>query len=349
MDLEIASEADRNKWDALVAGSTGGTIFHTMKYLECLEAHTQISFFKCPVKGKLYPLIAREGTVIVALFPVFVYSFHGIRIIKSGNVNEDLIYLGPVFIDSDVLKPSKLQIRTLRLKIEMDRFFTKELKAHNVQLKISPFYPDGRPYTWSNYDVYPLYTYFFDLRHGPKIIWENFNKGVRKIIVNAQKNGITVESGGPEEAEFIYNLLDARNRTNSPKALVLDIVKTFYPEHCNIFVAKQEGYIKSGVIVLHYGHYAHLWVGFPGSDTDYLGANELLMWEVIKWAHTRGYDILENTGGNDLTTFQFKRKFNPVLMPYLDVVGSRPVFRCYRYIKTRFFSQYKELAPFSGD
>ena len=90
----------------------------------------------------------------------------------------------------------------------------------------------------------------------------------------------------------------------------------------------------SGVIVLHYGHYAHLWIGFPGSDKDYLGANELLMWEAIKWAHAKGYHIIENTGGDDISTFQFKRKFNPTLIQYISIDGSSFVFRSYKYIKT---------------
>lgn len=344
MDLKIATNEDRQKWDTLIANSHGGTIFHTMRYLECLEAHTRTFFLNHPVRGVLYPMVAREGAVIVALFPLFFYSFHGIRIVRSGYDHEDTRYLGPVFMEDDSLKPSKLQIRALRLQKELDFFLKHELKARNVHLFQSPFYPDARPYLWNGYDVRPAHTYFFDLDRGTDTIWADFNKGVRKIIINAQKSGVSVEQGGLEEAEFIFDLLDAKNKTNSSRAFVLDLVKKLSPDNCSIFIASLEGKPLSGVIVLHYGRYAHFWIGFPGSDKEYLGANELLMWEVIRWAHAKGYHLLENTGGDDLSTFQFKRKFNPAVKQYSKIDGSpSSIFRCYRYMKKLFFSSNAEL------
>jgi len=331
MDLKIASDDDRKKWDTLIANSYGGTVFHTLKYLKCLEAHTTTSLLNYQLKGELCPVVAREGAVIVALFPLFLYSFHGVRIVRSGTQN-DLPYLGPVFIEGDSLKPSKLQIRSLRLQKELDVFIKRGLKAHAIHLSVSPFYPDARPYLWSSYDVHPKHTNFFYLDQGTDAIWTGFNKGVRKIIVNAQKRNISVESGGLEGAEFIYDVLNMRNRTSSSKALVMDIVKSLIPDNCTVFIARLDGKMLSGVIVLHFGHYAHLWIGFPGSDTDYMGANELLMWEAIQWAHAKGYQILENTGGDDISTSQFKRKFNPALKQYMVIDGSSFLFRSYSYV-----------------
>jgi len=333
MELNIASDADRKKWDSLVANTYGGSVFHTLKYLECLEKHTTTRLFNHQIKGALYPLVAREGAVIVALFPLFVYSFHGVRLVRSGNDREDLMYLGPVFIEGDTLKPSKLQIRALRLQKAVDHFLKRELKALSIHLSISPFYPDARPYLWSNYDILPLHTHFYYLERGPDALWADFNKGVRKVIQNAQKNHVSIEPGGLQEAGFIFDMLHARNRTNSSKDLVLALVNTLSPNNCNVFVAKKAGTIRSGVIVLHHGHYAHLWIGFPGSDTDYLGANELLMWELIKWAHVHGFQILENTGADDISTFQFKRKFNPTLKHYFKADGSSFFFRSYKWVK----------------
>lgn len=348
MDLNVASEEDLKQWDQLIAESYGGTIFHTMKYLRCLEAHTTTPLLNHRLKGVLYPLVAREGAVIVALFPVFLYASHGVRIVRSGTIGEDLIYLGPVFIEGNLLKPSRLQVRAVRLQKALDGFVKRTLNAHAVHLKISPFYPDARPYLWNGYDVQPLHTYWYYLDLGPEAIWDGFNKGVRKVIANAQKRNLCVEFGGVDEAAFIYDLLDARNRSSSPKALVLDIVQSLSPGNCTVFIAKLDGKMLSGVIVLHYGQYAHLWIGFPGSDTEHSGANELLMWEAIRWAHAQGYNILENTGGDDLTTFQFKRKFNPVLKTYLSVDGSSFVFRLHSCVKRLSRLSTNNLENFGG-
>jgi len=349
MDLRIATSEDRKKWDFLIANSYGGTVFHTLKYLECLEAHTTTTLLNFRKKGVLYPLVAREGAIIVALFPLFVYSFPGIRVVRSGNDREDLMYLGPVFIDGDVLKPSKLQIRALRLQKAMDHFLKRELRAWSINIRISPFYPDARPYLWSNYEVEPLHTNFYYLEKRPAALWADFNRGVRKIILSAQKNHLSIEKGGLNEAEYVYDMLHARNRTNSSKRYVLDIVKALLPDNCSVFVVKLEGQLRSGVIVLHYSRYAHLWIGFPGSDTDYLGANELLMWEVIQWAHAHGYQILENTGADDISTFQFKRKFNPTLKYYSKADGSSLFFRSYKYLKQLTYLSHSKLDSYSSE
>jgi len=258
------------------------------------------------------------------------------------------MYLGPVFIEGDQLKPSKLQIRALHLQKEMNRFLKRELKAQGINMRISPFYPDVRPYLWNGYDVQPLHTNFYYLNRGPDVLWADFNKGVRKIIVNAQKK-LSIEPGGIQEAEYIYELLRTRNRTNSPKALVIDIVKTLFPDNCSIFIAKRDGQILSGIIVLHNDRYAHLWIGFPGSDTNDLGANELLMWELIKWACAKGYQILENIGGDDISTFQFKRKFNPTLKQYFNVDGSSFFFRSYKYIRWLTIPPRRDLEKYCGE
>jgi hypothetical protein len=333
MDLKIASGDDRKKWDSLIAASEGGSVFHTLKYLECMAAHTTTNVLGHQSPGVLYPLVAREGEVIVALFPIFLYSGHGIRIVKSGSYSDDTIYLGPVFMESDTLKPAKLQVRALRLQMALDVFLKDEMKVHAVYLRISPYYPDARPYLWSGYDAEPAHTYEFCLKDGTDRIWEGFSRRVQKVIINAEKRGLSVERGGIEEAEFIYDMLHERNRANSSKAFVLDIVKSHSPDHCSIFFAAIEGKKISGIIVLHYGHRAYMWMGYPRYNMEFPGVNEKLMWEVIKWAHSQGYHILENIGGDDISTFQFKRKFNPELRLYFVVNGSSFLFRTFKYLK----------------
>jgi hypothetical protein len=333
MDLKIASSEDRKKWDSLIAASYGGSVFHTLKYLECMEVHTTTNVLGHQAPGVLYPLVAREGEVIVALFPIFLYSGHGVRIVKSGSYSDDTLYLGPVFMGSDTLEPAKLQVRALRLQMALDAFLRNELKVHAVYLRVSPYYPDARPYLWCGYDAEPAHTYVFSLKEGTDRIWDCINRRVQKKIINAEKRGLCVKMGGLEDAEFICDMLHARNRANSPKAFVLDVVKSHSPDYCSVFFATADGKKLSGVIVLHYGHRAYMWMGYPRSAIEFPGVNEMLMWEVIKWAHSQGYDILENMGGDDISTFQFKRKFNPELKQYFIVNGSSFPFRAYKYLK----------------
>jgi hypothetical protein len=333
MDLKIASSEDRKKWDSLIAASDGGSVFHTLKYLECMEVHTTEKFLGRRFHGKLILLVAREGTVIVALLPLFLYSGLGLRIVKSGSYNDDLIYLGPVFIGSDSLKPEKLQVRTLHFQKALDTYVKIELKAHLITIRLSPVNTDARPFIWDGYDVEPAYTYIHNLENGTDAIWLGFTKRIRQEIKKAQKSGVSVEQGGIEDAEFIYDKLAARSRTNSSKAFVMDIIRSLSPDNCSVFIAKQNDKRLTGLIVLHYHNCAHMWIGFPKMEGDKLHANQLLVWESIKWAHSKGYHTLEFAGADDFTTFPFKRKFNPRLQPYFTITWASFLLRCYRYVK----------------
>ncbi len=349
MDLKIASVEDRQKWDDLVANSYGGTLFHTLKWLECVETHTTTKLRGHRYPGKLIPLVAREGAVIVALLPLFLYTGPGSRIVQSGSDLDGTIYLGPVFMESDSLKPEKLQVRTMHLQKALDKYLKNELKTHLVTIRFSPFNTDARPFIWDGYDVVPAYTYIYNLENGTDAIWSGFKRGVRKDINKAQKLGISIEQGEIEDAEFIYDKLDERNRMQQSKAFVLDIVKSFSPVNCCVFIAKQNEKRLTGLIVLYYGNYAYMWVGFPGIEGDRSHANELLMWEVIKWAHAKGYHTFENSGADDTTTFPFKRKFNPELQSYFTITWASFLFRSDRYLKRLISPRHYELEDYKEE
>jgi lipid II:glycine glycyltransferase (peptidoglycan interpeptide bridge formation enzyme) len=44
--------------------------------------------------------------------------------------------------------------------------------------------------------------------------------------------------------------------------------------------------------------------------------NELLVWEMMKWAKMNGYNIVENSWGNTQRLCRFKSKFNPTVSIY---------------------------------
>ncbi len=333
MDLKIASVEDRQKWDDLVANSYGGTLFHTQKWLECVETHTTTKILGRRYPGKLILLVAREGAVIVALLPLFLYSGLGIREVKSGSLDDATMYLGPVFMESGSLKPEKLQVRTMHLQKALDNYLKNELKTHLVTIRFSPSNTDARSFIWDGYDVEFAYTYIHNLEKGTEAIWLGFTKGLRKDINKAQKSGISIEQGGIEDAEFIYDKLATRDRILHSKAFVLDIVRTFSPNNCSVFIARLNDKRLSGMILLNYADYVYGWIGVPKMEGEKLPVNELLLWEGIKWAHSKGYHAFENTGADAFTTFMFKRKFNPKLQPYFTITGSSFVFRSYRYIK----------------
>ena len=99
MDIKIANESDSKKWDSIVENSPHGTIFHTWKWLKIVEKHT---------KTGLYPLIGLKGEAPVGIFPLY-YKKQLIKIVFSPPPKALLLYLGPIIVNYDKLKQSKVE------------------------------------------------------------------------------------------------------------------------------------------------------------------------------------------------------------------------------------------------
>ncbi len=307
IELQIAEENEREKWDMIVENSPHGTIFHTWEWLKIVEKH---------VNMRLYPIIGTRGTTVVGIYPIFLHK----RLLKSVFSPPPWVavpYLGPVILEYEKLKQDKKESIFIEFQRSVDDFIREEMRAHYSLIKTAPGIIDARPFKWNGYMVEPIYNYVIDLRKGADFAWKMFKRELRKNISIAQKKEISVSEGSKEELEWIYETIVTRyeeqnRKTSLSKGYLIDLFNTFHPQNMKIFVAKYNGDIISGAIKICYKNKLLSWIGH--AKTELRGIpNDLLQWEVIKWAVEHGLEYYELVGANTERLCHYKSKYNPNL------------------------------------
>ncbi len=308
IELQIAEENEREKWDMLVENSPYGTIFHTWEWLKIMEKH---------VNMKLYPIIGMKGSNIIGIYPLFLHRNFILRYVFSPPPWVAVPYLGPVILEYEKLKQDKRESVFIAFQRKVDEFIREEMKAHYSLIKTAPGILDARPLKWNGYIVEPIYNYVIDLRKGADFAWKMFKRELRKNISIAQKKGISVREGSRDELEWIYETIVTRyeeqnRKTSLSKGYLIDLFNTFHPQNMKIFVAKYNGELISGAIKICYKNKLLSWIGH--AKTELRGIpNDLLQWEIIKWATEHGLEYYELVGANTERLCLYKSKYNPSL------------------------------------
>jgi hypothetical protein len=317
MHISIASDSDQKLWDDVVHSSDEGTLFHTWKWLKVLEKHSVKKIFYRSYKGILYPLIIWEGNEIIGLIPIYFFNSKFFKLATSPPSSAEYHTLGPIMNkNTKPIKSHRKQNLFFQFQNTLDNFLKKELKSNYISIISSPGISDPRPFLWSGYQAIPQFTNIIDLREGEQKLWENVNQSVRKSVNKATKNGISVEEGSKSDIEYLFSLLKSRNRIHSAQTFLPDIFENFYPNNLNFFIAKKDGIPLTGLINTLFKNKISSWVGSPKVSVDGLSPNFILYWETMRWACQNNFDLFENISANEPTTFPFKSKFNPEIVPY---------------------------------
>lgn len=317
MHISVATDSDQKLWDDVVNSSDEGTIFHTWKWLKVLEKHSGKKILSRPYKGILYPLIVWEGKEIIGLMPIYFFNSKFFKIAASPPYSGEYQTLGPIM--NKPLIPIKSHKRLnifFQFQNTVDNFLKEELKPNYISIISSPGISDPRPFLWSGYQVIPQFTFINDLSEGEKNLWENFNHSARKSINKAIKNGFSVEKGSKSDINFLFKLLESRNRINSTQTFLRDIFENFFPDNLIFFIVKKEDIPISGCINILDKNKMSGWVGYPKVSVDGISPNSLLFWETLRWGCNNNIDIFENMSANEQVTSPFKTQFNPEIVPY---------------------------------
>jgi hypothetical protein len=328
MYLSVASDSDQEVWDEIVKSSDEGTIFHTWKWLKFLEKHNVKKICGLPYNGRLYPLIIWEKKEIIGLMPIFFYNSKIYKICCSPPYGIEYLYLGPVLNKiKKQPKSGKKQNILFQFYKTLDDFLKQELRVNYIRIISSPGLSDPRLFYWSGYQVVPQFTNIINLMEEEKFLWENLSHDAKNSINKAKKYGINVENGSKNDITLLINLLDSRNRIHSEKTNFLDMVKDFFPHDLTCLVAKKNGTVLSGFILLMYKKKVTGWIGTPKVLYEGVSPNYLLQWECLRWARNNNFDFFENMSANELSTFPFKSKFNPEIIPYYRLKWYSPLPR----------------------
>jgi hypothetical protein len=167
-----------------------------------------------------------------------------------------------------------------------------------------------------------------DLDKCDRTIWRQFSRGHKSNIKKAQKNGVTVERlpVTPENIELFHCMYlntmqrhQAASRWFFKKAYFQNCCDLLGSDNVSLFVSKVEGAIASAYLLMH--AFSTAYYHFGASESRYFGLrpNNLLMYETILWAKSKGFLHYHLGGGvstsRDDPLMQFKRGFSDTLRP----------------------------------
>ncbi|HEX9037099.1 MAG TPA: peptidoglycan bridge formation glycyltransferase FemA/FemB family protein [Ktedonobacterales bacterium] len=222
----------------------------------------------------------------------------------------------------------------------------RQRPAHAPFLRVDPPLSDPEPLTALGFrpaprQIQPRATIIVDLTPADEAILAAFNSRVRYNARHAQKKGVAVSEGGVENTQEFWRLLNA---TATRKGFIerdlsyFDQLMRTFGDNARIILARYEGAIVYGAMVVVFGQTAYYLYGGSGGDRS-VKPSELGQYRAMLWAKSRGatrYDMwgipFSPTPENPLyTVYTFKSGFGgqearyagALDLPLTPILGAR--------------------------
>lgn len=277
-------DIEKVKWDAFVKQHPQGTVFQTYEMCEVYwrTTHNQpiaiAAVTDGEIRGVLLALLMWNGNGIAKMFTV-----------------RSVIIGGPLVQndDADVLKV-------------LLRHYRKVLPISTIYSEIRPIYSMDSLASVLNDEGFIRKGHLnliLDVSKDQQVLWGGMHKERQRNVKHAEKNGLEYKE--VVDKESIDGIVDVIKRTYKRKRVPMADFDLFLNarealrEYIEFFAAFYEGKIIAGQIRLCYKDLVYAW--FAGSDENHfkLRPNDFLMWNVICWAHDKGYKSFDFGGGGE--------------------------------------------------
>ena len=308
--LEYINPFEQSNWDEMVEAHPAGSIFHTTMWARVLEE----AYGYRPV----YFAVVENGA-LRALLPMME-----INSLLTGKRGVSLPF-------SDYADPFGEDEEQYRSLVEKAVRYGRDAGWKTVEIR-------GGMKPWM--DSPPSVEFLghkLDLTRPEKDIYDSFRKNMKRNISRSLKEGVSVEiSNSAESMEEYYKL---HCITRQGHGIPPQPIKFFRKirEHVLqgnrgfVVLSKFQGNIVAGAVYFHYGKKAIYKYGASNPDGKESRANNLVMWEAIRWYQQNGFEEFcfgrteqENEGLREYKSGYGTTEF---LLPYykLDISGNRVV------------------------
>lgn len=314
------------EWDAFVEAHPARPLFHTRRWLLLLARHQGVRLdLHC---------IESQGRV-VGVLPMFSRGYGIIRVHSSPYVVTDTPYLGPLVaegVSSQALWEALLG-HAQQGGMDFVRLFTRVGVGRPVV--------GGVPAV-----VQRKTTHILDLTPGEGVLWKGMEGRCRTAVRKAEKDGVTVHAMVDDAAlERFVDMLEgvyARQGLASPnpRAFYRDVWSTFGGREVVGLTAQHAGRDIAGALFVMDARDAYYISGASAGDCGRLSPNNILQWEALRLAITRGVVRYDFVGSDIPRIARFKESFGGQLHEYWCVeYAPSPVARfmraAYPWLKRR--------------
>ena len=318
IDVRLATDEDRTRWNECVERSRLGTVCHEYDAL-----HVQADYSG----ATLHPLIGFKGQEPVGLFPVFEIRKGFVTTAFSPPPHLRVPYLGPAFVNMEKLKQRKRERRRQRFMEGCFEWIETELAPKYVHVRTTTAFTDSRPFTWNDFDVTPEHTYVVDLTRDEDELLMTFSSDARSNVRNADEDAYEIDVGGAEEIELIVDQVRRRYESQGVSfgvdaAFVRDLADRAVNGSVRPYTLRVDDEFAGGIVALEYGDTIGRWMGGVRTDAETsLPTNDLLDWAVMCDGRYRGLGQYDLVGAATPRINRYKAKFNPSLRTYYTVEG----------------------------
>ncbi|MDV2481665.1 GNAT family N-acetyltransferase [Methanoculleus sp. Wushi-C6] len=311
-------------WDALVATSPQGTVFHTSGWL----VRTAGS-----LNQALAILGCYEDDTLIGGCPLLLSNpYKMLRMAMSAALLAP--YGGVVTAGTESTKQRERELHTDRVVAAIRDHIIGERFDH-VNLVNSPGLGDIRGFTRNGWEAKVYYTYVLPVNSG---VFERISKNARRSIRKAEKLGIVAaEHFDPEGYWTLTENTFSKQNSQPPFSRqhlmsLLEIVRE--KDLGEMWVARTPSdEIAAAEIIVRDEKAVHRWSAASAEEHLNTGAASLLLGEIAASCADRNCSSLNLMAGNRAHLSTFIASFNPDLVPYYGVERCGIRFRLLRGIK----------------
>ena len=302
------------QWDELLRAFPAHTVFHRRAWLEVVR---DIHHVKMLLIG-----VQRSDGAFDALWPLLQLRKGPFRVVGSPLRGWSTAYMGPL-VAADAEPAATLKSLMSFPPVRRPAYFEIKALTHPHHLDFGAMgFERSKDFE----------TYLLDLSRSEDDLWNNLKQECRTRIRKARKACFEIRqettNGFVDECWAIATQVFARTHLTPSfsREFLTTMWKRLAPTgEISVISAWHQGERAGYILLLHDHAASYYWAG--GAKTEYLntGINNLLQWEAIQAARSRGshtYDFISSAGGPG----RFKKTFNPeakIVAAHWHRTGSR--------------------------
>jgi lipid II:glycine glycyltransferase (peptidoglycan interpeptide bridge formation enzyme) len=302
-ELKLVPCAESNRWEELLRQQESATVFHRQAWLHLVAAlsHSELRLYEVHQRGN-----------VVGVCPLFFFRRGPVRIAACPPPQAAAPYLGPA-VSRDLL-PAALAAAASEARRQGAAYVEFRCQAHVPPSELSE----------PAFSFEPRSTFILDLRSGPDYLWSNrLEPACRRAVRKAQNSGVVVEEVALRDIVDDYFAMAEQvfAKSHRPPPLSREDYEQMAralegADLAKVLVARHDGTILAAGIFPYDQRTVYYLDGVSLSEGQALRPNNLLHWEVIRWACQAGLAQYDMVGAGIAGVARFKRTFGPEEVPY---------------------------------
>ena len=320
----LIKETPKDKEDIryILEHSADATIFHTSEWNDLVSKEFGVTH---------KTLIAKIDSTPLGMYTFFIDSMGLFNRIKSSLREADSIYGGPITVDN--LENKKEVVKKLVTQVKENQVEYYKIYPppnYNIELLKS-----------LSYKCRKLFTAICRLAGSEEELWNKIDSKRRNLVRKAQTNKVKVVDGNLSFIDSYYQMLcevlKKIGKTPFPKSYYHLVLQQFTQKGwVKFLVALHQEKPIAGAIFLCFKDTVYYWSGASFREYGNLSPNDLIQWEIIRWARVnqyKYYDLVMIEQERLPGIAHFKLGFGGELVPIYEAIKHTPLGETKKVIK----------------